>query len=62
MRPLNCLDHDREHKAPAPLGSVKSESTGERLARLIREAQELPEDSAAVVRWRAHFNPDRRRA
>lgn len=61
MRPLTCLDRDREHKRPAPRGSVRSESTAERLARILREASELPDDSPEAIRWRAHWDGLNRR-
>jgi hypothetical protein len=61
MRLMTCLDRDRELAKPAPVGAVRSESTVERLARLLRQANELPAGSAAAIRWRAYCEQERRR-
>lgn len=65
MRPLNCLDRSRDinGKPGAPFGGapVQVESTADRLARVLREAMDLPEDSAAARRWRAYWSYQGRR-
>lgn len=56
MRRLTCLDRDRELGPPAPRGSVRSETTEERLARLLDQAAELPADDPRAARYFDFFD------
>jgi len=55
VRELNCLDRDREHKSPAPRGSVRSESVEERLQRLFLQAASMPASDPRAARWHNYF-------